>query len=303
MPAPSPLPKWPTLNIERELGRRVCGIDEAGYAPIAGPVVAAAVVLPSGPKPRCLRGLTDSKLLSGDERERFFDVIHGIADVGVGIATVAEIDRLNILRADMLAMQRAVAGLEPAPDIALVDGRSTPPLTCGVRTLIKGDRRSLSVAAASVIAKVVRDRLMRELALEWSGYGWHTNVGYGTDEHYLGLLRQGPNEHHRRSFAPLTTVFASAAGPWKRFRFEPESRARCDGLELLELRQDLHAVFDGGLHVGQAKNLRGYWTFQAVGYADDGSPLAGAGPCARLHGRRLPGPDARGLSDLLTSAL
>lgn len=303
MRACSPLPRWPTLNIERELGRRVCGVDEAGYAPIAGPVVAAAVVLPSGPKPRCLRGLTDSKLLTGGERARFFDVIHGIADVGVGIATVAEIDRLNILRADMLAMQRAVAGLKRAPDIALVDGRSAPSLACGVRTLIKGDRRSLSVAAASVVAKVVRDRLMRELAVEWSGYGWQTNVGYGTDEHYLGLLRQGPNEHHRQSFAPLTTVFASPAGPWTRFRFEPECRARFDGLELLELRQDLHAIFDGDLHVGQAKNLRGRWTFQAVGYAADGTPLAGGGPCAKLHGRRLPAPDRGELFDLLASAL
>jgi ribonuclease HII len=305
MLARRPLPKWPTLNIERELGGRVCGVDEAGYAPIAGPVVAAAVVLPAGPKPRRLRGVTDSKLLTAKERERYFGVIHEIADVGVGLATVAEIDRLNILRADMLAMRRAVESLARMPDAALVDGRSAPGLACPVRTVVKGDRRCLSVAAASVIAKVVRDRLMRELAREWSGYGWRTNVGYGTDEHYLGLLRHGPNEHHRQSFAPLRTVFASPAPPWTRFSFRAvETRPDLEKLECLELRRDLHAIFDAnGCHIGQIKNLRGRWTFQAMGYDDDCAPLAGAGPCAELHGRGLSAPDRRELSRLLLASV
>jgi ribonuclease HII len=300
-----PLPKWPTLNIERTLGGRVCGIDEAGYAPIAGPVVAAAVVLPGGAKPRRLRGVTDSKLLTARQRERYFGMIHELCDVGVGIATVAEIDRINILRADMLAMRRAVEGLARMPDAALVDGRSAPGLGCPVRTIVKGDRRSLSIAAASVIAKVVRDRLMRELASAWAGYGWSTNVGYGTDEHYLGLLRHGPSEHHRLTFAPLTTVFASSARPWARFRFGPvDTRPDPDRLELLELRQDLHAVFDGNCrHIGQVKNLRGHWTFRAIGYGDDRAPRAGGGPCADIHGRRLPAPGRRELRDLLSAAL
>src|SRR6056297_836476 len=183
-----PLPRWPTLNLEREFQGRVCGVDEVGYAPLAGPLVAAAVVLPAGAKPRQLRGLTDSKLLSADERTRFAAIIQRIGEVGIGMATVEEIDRLNIFNADMLAMARAVEALGASPDAALVDGRAAPPLSCAVRPVIKGDRRSLSIAAASVVAKVTRDRLMRDLAVGCPGYGWHTNVGYGTDAHYLGLL-------------------------------------------------------------------------------------------------------------------
>jgi ribonuclease HII len=295
MPSVLPLPKWPTLNLEREFEGTVCGIDEAGCAPLAGPVVAAAVILPRGPKPRQLRGLTDSKLLQAKARERFFDIIHGLARVGVGIATVEEIDRLNIFRADMLAMQRAVDALGSVPDVALVDGRGAPPVPCTVKTVIKGDRRSLSIAAASVIAKVVRDRLMHGLAARYPGYGWHTNVGYGTDAHYLGLLRKGPTEHHRRSFAPLTTIFSPrsrALTPWS-FRC-PQQEPDLGSIKLLELRQDLHAVFDGnGHHIGMVKNVRGTWTFQAMGYGDDEEPLPGQGPCAGCHGTRLTGPPGR----------
>lgn len=306
MPARTPLPKWPTLNIEREFEGRVCGIDEAGYAPIAGPVVAGAVVLPRGAKPRRLRGLTDSKLLTADERERFRDVILGVGDAAVGMASVEEIDRLNIYRANLLAMQRAVAALGLPPDAAIVDGRAAPELGCTVRTVVKGDRRSLSVAAASVIAKVTRDRLMRQLAAECPGYGWETNVGYGTDEHYLGLLRHGPTPHHRRSFAPLTTLFApDGTATVARFRFEAlEQVAEPRRPELLELRQDLHAVFDAmGCHIGQVKNLRGHWTFQAVGYAGEGRPVPGGGPCAACHGERLSAPVAAAVADLLAARL
>jgi len=249
-----------------------------------------------------LRGLTDSKLLSADERERFLGIIEQVAEVGVGIATVEEIDRLNIFRADMLAMQRAVEALAIPPDAALVDGRGRPALGCPVTTLVQGDRRSLSIAAASVVAKVTRDRLMLDLARQHPGYGWHSNAGYGTEEHYLGLLRLGPTEHHRRTFAPLTTVFAELPGLRPAFRFESATgRADLAGLELLELRRDLHAVFDGtGLHVGQLKNLCGRWSFQATGYGVDGEPEGGAGPCAGWHGRAVAAADAVALQALFS---
>lgn len=304
MPAAVTLPKWPTLNLERELGGTVCGVDEAGCAPLAGPVVAAAVVLPRGPKPRQLRGLTDSKLLAAGTRARFFDVIQRLARVGVGVATVAEIDRLNIYHADMLAMQRAVEDLGDVPDIALVDGRGRPPLACPVKPLVKGDRRSLSIAAASVVAKVVRDRLMQELAPRFPDYGWQTNVGYGTPTHYLGLLRRGPTEHHRRSFAPMTTIFGPDGPSLGQFRFrrltETPDLAR---VELLKLRHDLHAVFDGtGHHVGIVRNLRGRWTFQAIGYGEDEAPAAGDGPCSRFHGARLAVPGQAALLGLFAAA-
>ena len=293
MPVRYILPKWPTLNLERECAGTVCGVDEAGCAPLAGPVVAAAVVLPQGAKPRQLRGLTDSKLLDAEQREHYFDLIHRIGQVAVGMATVEEIDELNIFHADMLAMRRAVAGLPNCPDFALVDGRAAPPLPCQTRPVVKGDRRSLSIAAASVVAKVVRDRLMRELATRFPAYGWDTNVGYGTDAHYLGLLRAGPTEHHRRSFAPLNTIFGPDGPVVGQFRFRPlREPPDFDGLAVLELRQDLHAVFDGnGHHLGVLKRLRGHWIFSALAYGEDGEPVRGAGPCAAFQGARLSGPE------------
>ncbi len=258
-------------------------------APLAGPVVAAAVVLPHGAKPRVLRGLNDSKLLAAEQRERFFDVIRGIAQVGIGMAGVDEIDTLNIYHANLLAMRRAFEALPGAPSHALVDGHARPSLGCDVETLVKGDRRSLSIAAASVIAKVTRDRIMRELSGEFPGYGWETNVGYGTDVHYLGLLHRGPTEHHRRSFAPLNTIFAPMATAWHDFRFVPiEARIDPDGLELFFLRNDLHAVFDReGRHVGVVKNLRGAWTFRAIGYDEQGLAIPGGGPGSHRHGARV----------------
>ncbi len=304
MPSCSPLPKWPTLNLERRFDGAVCGIDEAGCAPLAGPVVAAAVVLPAGAKPRALRGLTDSKLLSAENREHFFHVIHEIAQVGVGMASVDEIDTINIHHADLLAMTRAFEALPAPPKHALVDGRAKPSLNCNVEAIVKGDRRSLSIAAASVIAKVTRDRLMRELADSFPDYGWHTNVGYGTEAHYLGLLRNGPTEHHRRSFAPLNTIFAPMAIAWHRFRFV-RINVEIDpaGMELFFLRNDLHAVFDARRrHVGLVKNLSGGWTFQAIGYDPDGRPQPGAGPCSRHHGLRLDSPDRENLIRRLAHA-
>ena len=304
MPAGYSLPLWPTLYRERGLEGRVCGIDEAGCAPLAGPVVAAAVVLPTSTKPRALRGLTDSKLLSAEKREHFFGIIHEIAQVGVGMASVDEIDTINIHHADLLAMTRAFEALPAPPDHALVDGRAKPPLNCDVEAIVKGDRRSLSIAAASVVAKVTRDRIMHALAERFPDYGWQTNVGYGTDVHYLGLLRRGPTQHHRRSFAPLNTIFGPGGPSLERYSFgRIDTAMTLEGLELFFLRNDLHAVFDGrGRHVGAVKNLRGHWTFQAVGYSHDGNPQPGAGPCSRFHGSRIDSPQPE-LVSLLLSAL
>ncbi|MDT8408144.1 MAG: ribonuclease HII [Wenzhouxiangellaceae bacterium] len=294
MAAKFSLPKWPTLYLEREFDGTVCGVDEAGCAPLAGPVVAAAVMLGQDTKPRQLRGLTDSKLLDAPQRARFFEIIQRIAQVGVGMASVQEIDRLNIYHADRLAMQRAVAQLDPVPGLALVDGRDAPVLQCPTRALVKGDRRSLSIAAASVVAKVVRDRLMHKLAERFPDYGWQTNVGYGTDAHYLGLLRKGPTEHHRRSFAPLNTIFSPDGPNISRFSFKSVDRLQLDGLELLLLRQDLHAIFDAaGHHLGVLRKMRSGWTLHAIGYGNDGVPQHGSGPLAAFHGENLDGPERR----------
>ncbi len=194
----------PDFALERRCKGIVCGIDEAGRGPLAGPVVAAAVIFDPAAMPRRLRReLDDSKKLSREAREEYFIIIRRCARIGVGAASVAEIDRINILQATFLAMRRAVSRLGLVPDIALVDGNQPPPLPCAIRTVIGGDGLSLSIAAASVIAKVTRDRLMRALAARYDGYGWATNVGYGTEEHRRAILALGPTRHHRMSFAPL----------------------------------------------------------------------------------------------------
>src|SRR5215471_8877236 len=194
----------PNFALERRCKGVVCGIDEAGRGPLAGPVVAAAVILDPATLPRRLRReLDDSKKLSREEREEYFTLIRSCARIGVGAASVIEIDRINILQATFLAMRRAVSRLGCVPDIALVDGNQPPPLACEIRTVIGGDGLSLSIAAASVIAKVTRDKLMRRLAPRYEGYGWHTNAGYGTPEHQAALKALGLTPHHRRSFAPV----------------------------------------------------------------------------------------------------
>ncbi len=197
----------PSLKLERECGVvPVCGIDEAGRGPLAGPVVAAAVVLDlARPVPR---GIDDSKKLDRATREALAEKIRARALVGVGQASVAEIDRFNILRATLLAMRRAVADLTRAhgclPAMALVDGNVAPPLEgCAVRTVVGGDALSCSIAAASIIAKVTRDRLMAELAAAHPHYGWEHNAGYGTRAHLAALGRHGATPHHRASFRPV----------------------------------------------------------------------------------------------------
>jgi ribonuclease HII len=202
----------PDFAIERQCSGLVCGIDEAGRGPLAGPVVAAAVILEPRRFPKVLRdGLDDSKLLTRQQREGCYRALRRCADrgaarIGVGASSTAEIDRLNILRAALLAMARAVAVLGVRPDIALVDGPIAPPIACTVQTVVKGDVLSFSIAAASVVAKVTRDRIMRGLAPRYPGYGWETNVGYATQEHGEAIRRLGITRHHRLSFAPVRLV-------------------------------------------------------------------------------------------------
>jgi len=204
----------PDFAIERRYKGIVCGIDEAGRGPLAGPVVAAAVILDPRRFPRALRdGLDDSKVLSAAEREACYQTLRrcaarGTVHVGVGAASAREIDRINILRAALLAMARATAALGARPDLALVDGNVAPPLACAVTTVVKGDGLSFSIAAASVVAKVTRDRIMRTLARRYRGYGWETNVGYATREHGAAIQALGPTPHHRRSFAPVRAALA-----------------------------------------------------------------------------------------------
>jgi ribonuclease HII len=182
----------------------ICGVDEAGRGPWAGPVVAAAVVLDRG---RIPPGLDDSKKLTPRRRAALFDAVRASAAVGVGIASVEEIDALNILRANDLAMCRAIEALQPTPEAALIDGNRVPPgLPCRARALVGGDGRSLSIAAASIVAKVTRDRMMAELAAVHPGYGWERNMGYGTAEHRAALIRLGVTPHHRRSFRPVHNI-------------------------------------------------------------------------------------------------
>jgi ribonuclease HII len=178
----------------------VVGVDEAGRGPLAGPVVAAAVRLDPAAIPP---GLNDSKALTAAARERLFHTLSTVADVSVAQASVEEIDRLNILRASHLAMLRAVQGLG-AVDFALIDGNMIPVgLPCAAQALVKGDARSLSIAAASIVAKVTRDRIMVDLAQQHPGYGWEKNAGYPTAAHISALQNLGVTPSHRRSFAPV----------------------------------------------------------------------------------------------------
>ncbi len=200
----------PDFHFERVLTRNaggpVAGVDEAGRGPWAGPVVAAAVILDPENIPE---GLDDSKKLTAGVRDRLFGAIENSAAFAVAIADVDEIDRLNILRATLAAMRKAVISLPVPPAAALIDGNKSPQLPCRIRTLIKGDGRSLSIAAASIVAKVTRDRIMDRLATEHPGYGWERNKGYGTAEHRTALARLGVTVHHRRSFRPVRRALAA----------------------------------------------------------------------------------------------
>lgn len=189
----------------------VAGVDEAGRGPLAGPVLCAAVILPPDDG---LPGLDDSKKLTEARRERLFDAIRGIA---AGYAVVAveaeEIDRLNIFQATMQGMTRAVLALPARPDIALIDGNKIPPgLPCAARALVGGDALERSIMAASVLAKVSRDRLMQALHTQYPEYGFERHKGYPTPAHLQALRRHGACPQHRRSFAPVRAALASAGG-------------------------------------------------------------------------------------------
>lgn len=176
----------------------VCGIDEAGRGPLAGPVFAAAVILPPG---LIIEGLNDSKQLSEKKREELFDVIcREAACYGIGMADHREIDRMNILQATFEAMRRAVSQLSARPDLALVDGNRDPGLDIETRTVIKGDAKSASIAAASILAKVSRDRFMLELDREYPAYQFVKHKGYPTKAHYQAIRENGPSPVHRKTF-------------------------------------------------------------------------------------------------------
>jgi ribonuclease HII len=191
----------PDFSLETEHGGLVCGVDEVGRGPLAGPVVAAAVVLDPDHMPKGFRRrIDDSKVLTAEEREDAYLEIRRCARIGLGAASVREIDSINILRASLLAMRRAVGALGIRPDLALVDGNQDPSLCCPVRTVVGGDAKSLSVAAASIAAKVTRDLIMRDLADRYRGYGWERNAGYATADHRRAIQELGVTVHHRRSF-------------------------------------------------------------------------------------------------------
>jgi len=197
------------FSLERELGGIVIGVDEVGRGPLAGPVLAAACVFPDGKLPRkAARLIDDSKQLSAQQREAAYEAFRPYARIALGAASVAEIDRYNILVATHMAMSRALQRLGMGEAVVLIDGNKAPParlLPAGCRavTVIGGDGRSLSIAAASIAAKIARDRLMQRLAIRHPAYGWTTNAGYGTQEHRAAIETVGVTRHHRMSFRPL----------------------------------------------------------------------------------------------------
>lgn len=183
---------------------RVAGVDEVGRGPLAGPVTAAAVVLDPT---RIPDGLNDSKQLSAKRRAALLEEVLQHADVCVAHASVAEIDEHNILRASHIAMLRAVQGLKHPADFALIDGNMVPRgLNIPAETVVKGDARSVSIAAASIAAKIARDEIMQQLGAEFPGYGWETNAGYPTATHKAALTQLGVTPHHRRSFKPVHNI-------------------------------------------------------------------------------------------------
>lgn len=199
---------YPDFEFEKALAARgflrIAGVDEVGRGPLAGPVVAAAVVLNAEAIPE---GLNDSKKLTGKRRDLLNDLLRQAAEVTVGQASVDEIEQYNILRASHMAMRRAVEALDPPPDFLLIDGNMIPQgIDIPAQPVVKGDTRSVSIAAASIVAKTWRDRVMVDLAQQHPGYGWERNAGYPTPEHRAALQHLGPTPHHRRSFKPVHKI-------------------------------------------------------------------------------------------------
>ena len=194
----------PVADLSREIAcgfNQVCGVDEVGRGPWAGPIVAGAAILTVA---HGIDGIADSKALSRPERERICALLHQRAAIGIGVVDVAELDHIGLTAANDLAMARAIAALPLRAGYALVDGKRMPKgLPVSGEPIIKGDATSLSIAAASIVAKVARDRLMADLARTYPHYGWETNAGYGTRAHQQGLAAHGVTPHHRRSFKPI----------------------------------------------------------------------------------------------------
>ena len=203
----------PDFALERAAGGPVAGIDEAGRGPWAGPVVAAAVILDPATLPRFLAaGLDDSKTLPPARRHESYRGLLECAEIGIGAASVREIEEDNVLGATLTAMGRALAALPRRPSVALVDGNRAPDLPCRVETVVRGDSLSMSIAAASIVAKVTRDRIMARLSSRYPGFAWERNAGYGTAEHRRALERHGPTPHHRRGFAPIRAMLEGGIG-------------------------------------------------------------------------------------------
>jgi len=198
----------PDFSIERTAGGRVAGVDEVGRGPLAGPVVAAAVMFTAGVPEAVAALIDDSKKLSAARRARALAALRACpgVEIGIGAASVAEIGRLNILGASLLAMRRAVGRLAHRPDLALVDGNRAPALACAVRCLVGGDGISLSIAAASIVAKQIRDDAMARLDRRYPAYGWAGNAGYPTAAHRAALLAHGITPHHRTGFGPVARL-------------------------------------------------------------------------------------------------
>ena len=199
------MPQKPDFSFEDQYTGIICGIDEVGRGPLAGPVVAAAVIIRRNEMPQdILRQINDSKKLTAPKREFLFSKIHEFCDVSIAECSVTEIDEINILQASLQAMAQAFQGLSVRPTVALVDGNQSPKLPCTIKTVVQGDSRSFSIAAASIVAKHYRDGLMTRIANDFPHYGWETNAGYGTAHHMKALEIHGVTPHHRRSFAPVS---------------------------------------------------------------------------------------------------
>ncbi|WP_081749427.1 ribonuclease HII [Komagataeibacter swingsii] len=208
--------EWmPDYALENAHGGRVAGVDEVGRGPLAGPVVAAAVMFLSGVPGVLADRLDDSKKLKPTVRQQLYDVLHATPGIliGVGAASVTEIEHHNILRASWIAMQRAVGRLPQFPELVLVDGNAAPDFGCPAQCVVGGDAISLSISAASVVAKVVRDRLMARLARRWPGYGWDRNAGYGTPIHRAALMADGVSPHHRAAFGTVRRIMQASVAP------------------------------------------------------------------------------------------
>ena len=209
--------RWSTIerDLRNQHGPLIAGVDEVGRGPLAGPVVACAVVMP--PDRRAMSGINDSKKLSARQREKLISrIVANAVGIGIGAASVREIDRLNILQASVLAVHRALRRLPVAPNHVVVDGRSVRTYDFPHTAVVRGDSRCHSIACASIVAKITRDRVMRALSARYPQYCWENNVGYATANHLRGIAQHGITPHHRRSFLPVSQLsldFQSAADP------------------------------------------------------------------------------------------